>query len=162
MTGKLTTQASRRTMFIIAGGLGCLGGLRLVAAVGVGSRKAPVLASTGDDSEPQTLGVKLDPIYGAIERHKASNAAFALVLHQEVPNASPEYDEWHRRELDAIDAERDACNEMITTAPTTRPGLLALLHYVGAEHARGAIFLDQDALFELLSTTAAALDGPGG
>jgi hypothetical protein len=47
---------------------------------------------------------------------------------------------------------------MAATVPTSIAGLVALLRYVEAEHARGERFLDQGALEELLSTTVSALD----
>jgi hypothetical protein len=109
-----------------------------------------------------------DPIFAAIERHKALNAAFSHTLHlmgeceKEHGHAdSPEHDEWHRREIETCDAEVDACDEMIATAPTTLAGLLALLRYVEQEHARGEKLLDQNGLEELLSATITALGAIG-
>jgi hypothetical protein len=106
-----------------------------------------------------------DPIYAAIERHKALNAAFRRALtgmgRFEKMNGwadSPERDVWREREIETCDAERGACDEMIATAPTTLAGLLALLRYVEKEKAE---FLDEDALKELLSTTVSALASIG-
>jgi hypothetical protein len=121
----------------------------------------PVLAQATAVSEA-------DPIFAAIEHHKASNAAFSHTLHlmgkfeEEHGHAdSPEQDEWHRRESASSDVEREACDEMISTVPTSLAGLLALLRYVEAEHARGEKFLDQGALEELVSTTVSALAAIG-
>ncbi len=115
---------------------------------------APVLALTSAGP---------DPIYAAIENHKGLNAAFsrALLLKDKFEvgsgfdDESPEHEDLIQREDETGDAEREACDEMLATAPTTFAGLLALLRYVDQEKAE---FLDEDALKELLSTTVAALE----
>jgi hypothetical protein len=114
---------------------------------------APVLALSGPD-----------PIFAAIECHKASNAALSAICHLDPgPGASPEeHDEWERREDEAGSAERDDADQMVATIPTTFAGLLALLRYVEREHARGETFLDQDGLEKLISTTVSALEAIGG
>jgi hypothetical protein len=85
-----------------------------------------------------------DPIFAAIERHKALYAAFcrALTGMGECEKRSgfadsPELDEWHRRESEACDAEMAAHDEMLATVPTTLAGLLALLRYVEQESGFG-------------------------
>jgi hypothetical protein len=113
-----------------------------------------------------------DPIFAAIERHKALNAAFTEVLRgmsdfeERHDDAAAGIDEWERREEDASNAERDACDEMVATEPTTLAGLLALLRYVEDEHDRGEKILDESGLEELVSVTvtalAAVVDKPAG
>lgn len=104
-----------------------------------------------------------DPIFPAIERHKALNADFSRACRFEpLPTSTLEHAEWERRELETSDAEREACDELVGTVPTTLAGILALLRYVEHEHARGETFLDQDQLEELLSTTADAVQAIGG
>jgi hypothetical protein len=102
-----------------------------------------------------------DPIFAAIERHKARNAAFSNALQGEPETASPEHDEWLRGEAAAGDAEREASAEMVATVPTTLVGLLASLLYVEQEHIRGERFLDEDGLEEIISTTVSALAAIG-
>jgi hypothetical protein len=104
-----------------------------------------------------------DPIFTAIEHHKALNDAFEEVLHgmsefeTQHGVAAAGIDEWERREEEAGDAERAACDEMIATAPTTLPGLLALFRYIEGEHDRGEKILDENGLEELVSVTVTAL-----
>jgi hypothetical protein len=71
---------------------------------------------------------------------------------------SLEHDVWRERELETCDAEREACEELLATAPTTLAGVLALLRYVEQEKGE---FLDEAAFKELLSTTVTALDAIG-
>jgi hypothetical protein len=113
-----------------------------------------------------------DPIFPAIERHKALNVTFGEVLHgmsdfeSQHGVAATGIDDWEQREEEASNAERDACDEMIATAPTTLAGLLALLRYVEEEHDRGEKILDESGLEELVSVTvtalAAVVDKPAG
>jgi hypothetical protein len=111
-----------------------------------------------------------DPIFAAIERHKASYAAFSHVLtlkddfeqQHEDETPEPEQAEWDRREEETCTAEVDACDEMIATGPTTLPGLLALLRYIKREVNRGDVVLEQDGLEKLLSSTISVLVAIGG
>jgi hypothetical protein len=115
---------------------------------------APALALSG--AEP-------DPIFAAIKRHKALNVAFSEVLHGmsefETKHgvAAAGIDEWEQREHETSNAERDACDEMTATVPTTLAGLLTLLRYVEGEHDRGEKILDENGLEELISVTVTAL-----
>jgi hypothetical protein len=103
-----------------------------------------------------------DPIFAAIENHKGLNAAFSRALllkdtfegEHGFSDTSPQHDDLVRREDETCDAEREACDEMLATVPTTFAGVLALLRYV--EQERGE-FLDETAFKELLSTTVSAL-----
>jgi hypothetical protein len=91
-----------------------------------------------------------DPIFAAIERHKALNAAFSHTLRLKdafergsgFDDDSPEHEDLERREDETCDAEREACDEMVATVPTTLAGLLALLRYVDW-HERLSRFADQ-------------------
>jgi hypothetical protein len=109
-----------------------------------------------------------DPIFAAIARHKASNAALEQVLdgmtncqEEHGFGASPELEEWYRREAEAGAADDDALHEMLGTVPTTLSGVVALLRYISQEHDEGNPILDNDGE-ELLSTTISALVAIGG
>jgi hypothetical protein len=127
-------------------------------AILAGIATAPALAVPA-----LAIGNEPDPIFAAIERHKALNAAFAEVLHgmcefeAQHGVAAAGIDEWERREEEAGNTERAACDEMIATAPTTLPGLLALFRYIEGEHGRGEKILDENGLEELVSVTVTAL-----
>jgi hypothetical protein len=99
---------------------------------------APALALSGPD-----------PIFAAIERHKATYVALGLSEEGAVDAA--------------VDAETDASRKMAATVPTTLAGLLALLRYVEKMHNGdgGEEMLDEDGLVELVSTTISALERIG-
>jgi hypothetical protein len=110
-----------------------------------------------------------DPIFAAIERHKASYVAFGHLLNLKDKfedehgrsHASPEYEEWQRREDEACDAESSATAEMVATVPTTIAGVVALLRYVDEEHARRNELLYDETFEDLISTTAVPLASIG-
>jgi hypothetical protein len=121
---------------------------------------APALALTGAGP---------DPIFAAIKRHKASYAAFGHFLELKDKfedehgreHASPEHEEWQRREDEACDAESSATTEMVATVPTTIAGVVALLRYVDEAHAGGNKLLYDETFEDLISTTVSALDRIG-
>ena len=110
-----------------------------------------------------------DPIFAAIERHQALNAAFRHTLRLKdkferdrgFADASPEHDELERREDESGNAESAACDEMVATVPTTFAGVLGLLRYVEQRHAKGDKILDEGGLEEVVSTTISALASIG-
>jgi hypothetical protein len=122
-----------------------------------------MMCTGASHSQQAALVAGPDPIYAAIERHKAFNVAFSEVLHgmsefeTQHGVAAAGIDEWEQREHETSNAERDACDEMIATAPTTLAGLLTLLRYVEGEHDRGEKILDENGLEELISVTVTAL-----
>jgi hypothetical protein len=117
---------------------------------------APALALSGPD-----------PIFAAIEHHKAVYAAFGAVLDgmskfQEEKGwaDSPEFEEWRRREREACDADEVAREKMLATVPTTFGGVLALLRYID-QGAEENLLLLQDGAEELVSITLSALERIG-
>jgi hypothetical protein len=108
-----------------------------------------------------------DPIYSAIERHKAVYAAFGAVLHgmskfekEKGWADSPEREVWRRREREACDADAAAREKMLATVPTTFAGVLALLRYID-QGAEENLLLLQDGAEELVSITLSALERIG-
>jgi hypothetical protein len=93
-----------------------------------------------------------DPIFAAIEHHKACYVALALL-----PDGAGGC------ELsEAVGDETDAARKMAATVPTTLAGLLALLRYVEKMQDGGNEMLDEAALVKLVSTTISALERIGG
>ena len=66
--------------------------------------------------------------------------------------------ELDRLENEAGDAERDAADAMITTVPTTLPGLQKMFRYVVERHEAGDEILDGEEWLVLVSATVAALE----
>jgi hypothetical protein len=105
---------------------------------------APVPALAAGLNDP-------DPIFAAIERHKAAYRiqmeAGRIRCHTADAKWSPEYDPVECEAAKeaytaAADASDDAAADALTTIrPTTMAGVLALLHHVEAFNA-GAFFLD--------------------
>jgi hypothetical protein len=109
-----------------------------------------------------------DPIFAAIEHHKAVAVAFVAVLDgvskfQEDKGwaDSPGIEEWRRRECEACDADGVAREKMLATIPTTFAGVLALLRYVDQE-AEEKLLILEDGAEELVSITLSALERIGG
>jgi len=112
-----------------------------------------------------------DPVFAVIRNHRAANATLeeCLIL-------KARFEEGHgfgtgcnptmqavRAELDRLedkagDAERDAADSMITTIPTTLPGLREMFRYIIERHEAGDDILDGEAWLVLVSTTVAALE----
>jgi len=113
----------------------------------------------------------VDPVFAAIRNHRAANATLAECL-----TLKSRFEEEHgfgtgcnptmqavRAELDRLedkagDAERDAADSMVTTIPTTLPGLREIFRYIVERHEAGDDILDGEAWFVLVSTTVAALE----
>lgn len=69
-----------------------------------------------------------DPIFEAIEQHKKANADYAEATKEVMADTlSPD----PVKEDHFGDLEREACWNLSTTVPTSLPGLLAVLTYVG-------------------------------
>jgi hypothetical protein len=105
----------------------------------------PTLALAGA-GRPREGG---DPIFAAIERHKAAYRikmeAGRIQCHA-ADKWDPEYDPVEREaaiEASSVadDAADDAVDALITVRPTTMAGILALIHHVEAFNA-GAFFLE--------------------
>jgi hypothetical protein len=114
-------------------------------AVLAGIATAPALAAPA----LALSGAGPDPIFAAIERHKACYVALGLSEEEAVGAA--------------VQAETDASRKMAATVPTTLAGLLALLRYVEKMHNGdgGEEMLDEEGLEKLVSTTVAALEKIG-
>jgi hypothetical protein len=76
-----------------------------------------------------------DPIFAAIEDHRAKNAAFRAALH----DGSDE-----EAQFAACDIEWDAAHDMFLTVPTTRAGIEALVAYVIVLESAGTEILNMD------------------
>jgi hypothetical protein len=128
-------------------------GLALASPIALVAAPAAALAS-----EP-------DPIFAAIELHRADTIAFGHFLDLKGKfeedhefGHSPENDELERREGEGCGANCRLCEDMILTVPTTLAGILALLRYVEAEHARGNEILSDREFEQLVTTLAVAVD----
>jgi len=73
-----------------------------------------------------------DPIFAAIEAHKAANATYSQVcpISSNMTRDDPGYAEADAATEAACHAERDAAIDLAYVAPTTRAGVTALLEYV--------------------------------
>jgi len=127
----------------------------------------PLTTATAD---PEIVS-GVDPVFAAIRNHRAANATLAECL-----TLKSRFEEEHgfgtgcnptmqavRAELDRLedkagDAERDAADSMVTTIPTTLPGLREIFRYIVERHEAGDDILDGEAWFVLVSTTVAALE----
>jgi cell fate (sporulation/competence/biofilm development) regulator YlbF (YheA/YmcA/DUF963 family) len=112
-----------------------------------------------------------DPVFAAIQNHRAANATFeeCLALKSRFeekhgfgagcnPTMQAVRAELDRLENEAGDAERDAADAMMTTVPTTLAGLREMFRYVVERHEAGDDILDGEEWLALVSTTAAALE----
>ena len=119
---------------------------------------------------PEMIGGD-DPVFAAIQNHRATNATFEECLllksrfeekHGFGTGCSPTMQavraELDRLESEAGDAERDAAGTMIATVPTTLAGLREMFRYVIERHEAGDNLLDGEEWLELVSTTVAALE----
>jgi hypothetical protein len=106
-----------------------------------------------------------DPIYAAIEAHKAKNAVFRAACAQ-VYDGPPCRDEEEAGVHAALDAESAAARAMFLTVPTTLAGIAALVDYVVGQETAGTemlnLIMDPDVLNEegaaaLLQTLNVAL-----
>jgi len=113
-------------------------------AILAGAASLPALAV------PVLAGTNLDPIFAAIERHKvafrASQVAGRIKSNTVDAEWAPEYDAVKCKAAEnansvADDAADDAANALTTIRPTTKAGVLALIHHVEAFNA-GAFFLE--------------------
>lgn len=104
---------------------------------------------------PQSVAAEADPIFAAIEAHKAAHAAFLLcvdrhcALEAELPKAQrqsmisiweekivetddPRWIEAEREWHNTSDAEEEAAAQLVSVLPTTKAGLCALLAHAVA------------------------------
>jgi hypothetical protein len=111
-----------------------------------------VTAATAVPLAPEMIGWD-DPIFAAIQNHRAANATFeeCLILKSRFeekhgfgtgcnPTMQTVRAELDRLENKAGDAERDAADAMITTVPTTLAGLREMFRY--ERHEAGDEILD--------------------
>jgi hypothetical protein len=105
----MTTSMSRRSMIAGAAALPA----------------AAVLPAVALAAEP-------DPIFAAIEAHKAANVTYSRTcsLSTNMRYDAPGYAEADAATTEACHAERDAAIDLTRIAPTTRTGIDALLAYV--------------------------------
>jgi hypothetical protein len=81
-----------------------------------------------------------DPIFLMIEAHRVERAALDAALANEPPYRTPEHDVWERNSRAALDAENDATVALLTTAPTTLAGAVALLRYIEETNTDGEAY----------------------
>ena len=78
------------------------------------------------------LAAEPDPIFAAIEAHKAANVTYSRVcqISSDMRLDNPDYPDANAATVVAMHAERDAAVDLTRVAPTTRAGVAALLEYV--------------------------------
>jgi hypothetical protein len=123
-----------------------IGRRALVAGVATAAAAIPSVSGLPADA------AAADPIYAAIERHKAAYR-LAMVAGRVRSNTvdakwSPDYDAVECRrvqeaDLEATHASDTAARALTTIRPTTMAGVLALICYV-QEFNAGAVFLEPD------------------
>lgn len=96
-----------------------------------------------------------DPVFGAIERHRAAYEAFGAVLKAD--------NDWNRPEADAASAANtDAEDEFLATEPTTPAGLLAMMEHCAEHLDYGDSEILEYTFPTMLQAVATFLAGAGG
>ncbi|KAA2241144.1 hypothetical protein F0L46_04925 [Salinarimonas soli] len=97
---------------------------------------------------------KPDPIFAAIEAHKAAEREWlaAVAISSPLREETPDGKVAHARTNNLNDAEKDALWEMVSTAPTTLAGLTALLAYLPTTQYVSEHNFDGDELNAFLKT----------
>ncbi len=86
-----------------------------------------------------------DPIFALIEGHKHARAEFAASLANEPPfSDKAAHAEWNRKSFGPSEREHDATAALLTTAPTTLAGAVALLRYIEATDTDGEAYHSTD------------------
>jgi hypothetical protein len=100
-----------------------------------------------------------DPIFAAIEAHRAAYGAYVAICEECVPDYTSD-EKYMARARRAPDEEWEAFHAMRSTVPTTPAGIAALLTYA-AEHVRerGIEIWGIDGIVGLLQTARAAVGG---
>ena len=81
-------------------------------------------------SLPALAAAEPDPIFAAIEKMKATDAAHGRRCEGEPEVRGPEYEAWYEAQGIACYAAADARDEMLATVPTTVAGAVAMLDAV--------------------------------
>jgi hypothetical protein len=128
-------------------------------------RRFLTVAASGAVALTATPGA--DPIYAAIERHKAAGVPWdaAVDVRSVFPEFEPLTDEqWEKRdalddaEADAREVLNDAGIALINTAPTTPAGFVAAIRYMQRQTRDDGTFMPFDIRFEF----DAGSEGDGG
>jgi hypothetical protein len=104
--------------------------------------------------DPGSPAAPVDPIFAAIERHRAAWAPYEAALKRTGPFVGPPPQALEDTKNAADDAEMAVSNELFATTPTTLAGLGALLRYA-AEMDAGSV-PDGPKDFQAFVTTLAA------
>jgi hypothetical protein len=117
---------------------------------------APALDGRG------TVTPDVDPIFAAIERHRAAYAAWDRVLDVSAKlrpdDESPEAEHWRDQDVEHGDAEAAAFADLLATAPTTAAGLRALLDYLPTIPLIREDHLESDDLLTMLGSLSAGFN----
>jgi hypothetical protein len=136
----------------------------ILGAIAAGA--AATLVST--IAEPATAAAALpaDPIYAAIERHKAAALIWdaAVDVRADFPELDMDDEQAKQRDLldEAADAAWDSCEqtgiELVTTKPTTHAGMVAAIRYIRIQMRDDGTFMPHGLEFEFNSGS----EGDGG
>lgn len=123
----MTTTTSRRAV---------LAGTATALAAGAAVNLAAIVAAKADLSP---RGEMSDPIFAAIERHRAAVLRWleALEVYGVMRRGDHGYEDARLKESEAGDDQSEAAETLIETVPTTFAGILALTEYLAAYNAGG-------------------------
>ena len=99
----------------------------------LGAIAAATAAVTVAGARPTDAAPAIDPIYAAIEKHKADGAAWDAVMNVRARYDEADDDETQRLQ-DAADEAWEPCEdaaiELLNTSPTTLAGIVAAIRYI--------------------------------
>jgi hypothetical protein len=103
-----------------------------------------------------------DPMYGLIEKHKATTAALSAVLHEKSRLEEAGLTSNESAEDAAFDVEEDALIELVTTYPTTLSGVIASMDYIVAAAELDSYRYLEEYLVPLIANLCEALKSLSG
>jgi hypothetical protein len=138
--------------------------LTVAAGASVASVGTLAVAAIATGAPPAALAV--DPIYAAIERHKAAALIWdaAVDVRADFPELDMDDEQAKQRDLldEAVDAAWDPCEqtgiELVTTKPTTHAGMVAAIRYIRIQMRDDGTFMPHGLEFEFNSGS----EGDGG